>query len=121
MDGDDSETTELAVTDPEMRQLLGLFDVPAFARRGQELEFTLARLHGRLARERRAMLEMVRVRLRQWSKVATTTEDGRVSFGLAIAEWLREVEPNPPAWALRPGSPRQRAAAAKVCAVTHAL
>ncbi len=107
------DTTELTATDPEMRQLLGLFDVPAFARRGHEMEFTLACLRERLVRERLAMLEMVRTRLRQWCKLATSSEDGREAFNLAVAEWLCEVEPNPPTWACLPGSHRQRAAAAK--------
>ena len=112
MEGGDSETTEMVVTNPEVSLLLGMFDVPAFARRGQELEFTLGRLHDRLTRERGAMLEMVRVRLRQWSRVATSPDDGREAFGLAVAEWLRAVETEP-AWAVSPGTPRQRATAAK--------
>ncbi len=30
-------------SDPEMRRMLGLFDAPAFARRGRELEYSLSR------------------------------------------------------------------------------
>src|SRR5208337_91747 len=57
--------------DSEIKELMGLFDVPAFARRGQDLEYSLKWIHARCLQEREESLEMVRLRLRQWSRVAT--------------------------------------------------
>ena len=71
MEENDDESLSITNVDAELNQLLGLFDVPAFVRRGQELESALNRLHARYRREREEQLEMVRVRLRQWSSVAT--------------------------------------------------
>lgn len=113
MEEEGSETTGLAVTDPEMRQLLGMFDVPAFARRGQELEFTLSRLHERLVRERNSMLDMVRVRIRQWSRVAVSPDDGRTVHKIAVSEWLVESGAEAPVWSATQGPDRKRSVAAK--------
>lgn len=55
------------VRDPELRQMLGLFDVPAFARRGRELESFQTRLRVRCEAQRDGMLEMVRLRLKQYA------------------------------------------------------
>src|SRR4051812_46529222 len=89
-------TDEIAVTDPEMRQLLGLFDVPAFARRGQDLEATLEALESRLGRERSAMLEMVRLRLRQWAATATSPEDGGGLFAGSLRPLVEAIGGAPP-------------------------
>lgn len=110
---DDDATTELTTTDPEMRQLLGLFDVPAFARRGQELEFALARLHARCLREREARLDMVRLRLRQWAAVATGPDDGGDLFTGRIGPLWPIVGAEPPSWAPVTGPSRRRLAAAR--------
>lgn len=113
---DTNETPELTTTDPEMRQLLGLFDVPAFARRGYELEFALERLRVRCVRERRDMLDMVVVRLRQWAAVASGPED------LASDVFLQSPEPlfaaigpmeAPWPWAAKPAPRRHRIQAAR--------
>ncbi len=106
------ETPELAVSDPEMRQLLGMFDVPAFARRGQELEFALDQLRARLAREREARLDMVRMRLRQWCAVATSPDEGTDPLNVpALLDALHISEP--PAWAATPAPRRRRLAVAR--------
>ena len=114
MEATSEDTPELAVTDPEMRQLLGMFEVPAFARRGQDLEFLLARLRDRLVRERGAMLVMVRLRIRQWTSVAVSYADGSDLISGPIEESIRRVmnEP-PPNWAASPGPKRKRIVAAR--------
>ena len=61
--------------DREVRELMGLFDLPAFARRGQDMEYSLSRLHARCRDQRDELLEMVRMRLRQWSRAAAGPED----------------------------------------------
>ena len=110
------ETPELAVSDPEMRQILGMFDVPAFARRGQELEFALDHLRARLHREREARLDMVRMRLRQWCAVATSPADGPDLLNVpALIEALSVS--TPPVWASTPAPRRRRMAVARdLCA-----
>ena len=106
------ETPELAVSDPEMRQLLGMFDVPAFARRGQELEFALDHLKARLARQREDRLDMVRMRLRQWCAVATSPIDGLEFVNVpALIEAVGALDP--PVWASSPGPRRRRLAVAR--------
>lgn len=105
---DSDETPELTTTDPEMRQLLGMFDVPAFARRGQELEHATDHLHARCRREREAMLDMVHLRLRQWGREATGPEDGVEMFAvppeaLRIVLGLEAI-----AWSAVAGAARRR-------------
>ena len=70
------ESTPLGNVEAEIKELLGLFDVPAFARRGQDLEYALARLRVRARRHRAAILDMVRLRLRQWASAASGAEGG---------------------------------------------
>src|SRR4051812_14518039 len=93
--------------DPEVRELLGLFDVPAFARRGKDLEYALERLDARCRRERDAMLEMVRVRLRQWSAAATGPDAWREVFTAPIDRLWPLCGVEAPAWAARPEPPRR--------------
>jgi len=107
------ESSPLYATDPETRHLLGLFDAPAFARRGQDLEYALARLHARCDRERSAMLEMVRLRLRQWSAVATGPADGSPPFAAPIAPLWPLAGAEAPAWADRPAPDGRRRAIAR--------
>ncbi len=85
--------------DSEIKELLGLFDVPAFARRGQDLEHALRRVHARCATERKRLLEMVKLRLRQWSRVATGPDDGRDVFTAPIDSLWRLADLDPPEWA----------------------
>jgi len=96
----------LEVADAETRQLLGLFDVPAFARRGQDLEYALARLDTRCLRERAAMLEMVRLRLRQWAASSMGPDSRTVPLWLASGS-------EPSTWADRPAPERRRRAVAR--------
>ncbi len=99
--------TPLIPTDPEVRELLGLFEVPAFARRGHDLEYALKRLRERLQRERLSMLDMVRLRLKQWSTVATGPHDF-APFRFPVEHYFRELNEELPNWARSPASPRAR-------------
>lgn len=108
------ESEELApmeVVDPEMRQLLGLFDLPAFARRGQDLEFAISKLHARCQRERAQMLEMVRLRLRQW---AAAVEGPEITLFASDITPLWELSgADPPVWFGQPASARRRCSIAR--------
>lgn len=106
MDGNADETP-LVGTDTEMKELLGLYDVPAFARRGQDLEYALARLGQRCRRERSAMREMVVVRLRQWAAVASGPATASEVFATPIDPLWPSCDAPPPAWADRE-APRRR-------------
>jgi hypothetical protein len=111
------EAPSFETTDTEMRQLLGLFDVPAFARRGQDLEYGLSRLNARCARERAGMLEMVHLRLRQWSSTVTGPGDWSSAFAAPIDALWTLTGADPPAWSLRAAPLRhQRAAAHRLVA-----
>jgi hypothetical protein len=113
---DDSEPEEpgsVEVTDPELRQLFGLFDVPAFARRGQDLEYGLARLHARCRREREAMLDMVRLRLRQWSGAVTGPDAWPIVFDAPIDALWSLAGAEPPIWAVAQAPVRRLRAIAR--------
>jgi hypothetical protein len=110
---DADDATPMEVVDPELRQLLGLFDAPAFARRAQDLEYHLARLHDRCRRERAAMLEMVRVRLRQWAGAASGPDDWHPIFAEPVAPLWPLCGAEPPVWADGPAPMRRRRAIAR--------
>ncbi|AMV39072.1 hypothetical protein [Planctomyces sp. SH-PL62] len=90
-----------------------VFDVPAFARRGLEVESLIHGLDERCRRHRRAILEMVQMRLRQWAKGATGAEDWRGVFRASIEPLWPLVEAPIPRWAEFPASPRRRRAIAR--------
>jgi hypothetical protein len=108
---DSDELAPLEVVDPEMRQILGLFDLPAFARRGQDLEFTLAKLRGRCERERAALLEMVCLRLRQWA--ASVEGPGFSLFAEPVEILWKLSGAEAPIWFIRPANDRRRRAIAR--------
>jgi len=97
----------------EIKELLGLFDVPAFARRGQDLEFSLKRIHARCAHEREEFLEMVLLRLRQWSRVATGPEDWSEVFAWPIDLLWQRAQSEQPVWAGRAAPARRKRAVAR--------
>ena len=108
------EFGSIAGVETEIQQLLGLFDVPSFARRGLDLEGGLARLHSRCEAVRSAMLEMVRLRLRQWAAVATGPDDWRDTFDGPVAPlWPLAGSVEPPRWTGRAGNARRRRAAGR--------
>jgi hypothetical protein len=108
MDETEDATTFVSNAEIEINHVLGLFDVPAFARRGKELEYALTRLSQRLAREREGMLDMVRVRLRAWSSVATGPDDWREVFAEPVAPLWSLARLDPPNWSSRPAPSRRR-------------
>lgn len=101
------DETPFGVVDPEMKELLGLYDVPAYARRGQDLDYALARIDARCRRERGPMLEMVRLRLRQWAAVAEGPETALVIFAAPMDRLWPDCEAPPPAWAGRATATRR--------------
>lgn len=96
-----------------IKEILGLFDVPAFARRGYELEQALRRLDARLAAERLDLLEMPRLRLKQWASVATGSDDWSDVFEGPIHGLHEPCGADPPEWAAEPAHPRRRRAVAR--------
>ena len=113
---DDDEITGLGSAESEIQQMLGLFDAPAFARRGQDLEAALRRLETRCAGVRDAMLEMVRLRLRQWAAAAVGPEDWADTFDGPIAGLWSVAgadRDGPPRWADREATARRRRGAAR--------
>lgn len=99
-------------TDPTINELIGLFDAPAFARRGQELEEALSRLEVSCLRERRERLGLVRRELRGWEEV-TDQPNGWVDiFEGPIDDLWPASEAHEPRWARRPARRSRRLAAA---------
>lgn len=107
------------VADPEARHLLGLFDAPAYARRGQDLEYALDRLHGRCRRERDELLAMVRLRLRQWAASAGP-DRGADAFVSPIDTLWELTGADAPRWSAGPLNLRHRRAAARDLAASVA-
>jgi hypothetical protein len=83
----------------DVKDLLGLFDVPAFARRGQDLEFAVRRLHDRCRAARESMLDMVRMRLGQWSTAVTGPAAWKLVFARSIEPLWTLSGAKPPHWA----------------------
>ena len=98
------ESTPMTSGDPEINELLGLFDVPAFARRGQDLEYSLSRLDERCRRQRNEMLDPVRMRLRQWARAVTRPDDWAVAFAAPIEPLWPLCQAEPPVWSDRPAN-----------------
>jgi hypothetical protein len=94
-----SPPTLNADIETEVKELMGLFDLPAFARRGQDLEIVLRRLHERCRRTRGEMLDMVRLRLRQWSRAVDGPTAWSGVFNRSIEPLWPLAEAEEPAWA----------------------
>jgi hypothetical protein len=110
------ETDDSAQTfsvDSEIKELMGLFDLPAFARRGQDVEYSLKRLHARCRLQREELLEMVRLRLRQWAKVATGWDDLSEIWSSPMDLLWDMAHSEEPQWAVRPAPQRQRKTVAR--------
>lgn len=99
-----NQDAPLGAVDAEIKELLGLFDVPAFARRGQDLEYALARLRLRSRHRRQEMLDMVRLRLRQWAAAAPGPDAGPAYFAGSIARLWPLAGADQPRWATRPAT-----------------
>ncbi len=100
----DNDAALIGAGDPEIRELLGMFDTPAFARRGYDLESSLRRLDGRCRRLRLEMMEMVQLRLRQWESVAIGFDDWADVFETSIERLWADSQAKPPRWSDRRAS-----------------
>jgi hypothetical protein len=98
-DTEESLPTMNADIETEIKELIGLFDLPAFARRGQDLEMTVRRLHERCRSARQELLDMVRLRLRQWSHAATGPEAWSDVFSQSIEPLWPLSQAEAPRWA----------------------
>jgi hypothetical protein len=83
----------------EVKEMIGLFDLPAFARRGQDVEAAERRLHDRCRAMRGELLDMVRVRLRQWAGAVTGPDDWRGVFTASIEPLWNQSVADEPHWA----------------------
>lgn len=101
------DSTPLGSGDGEIKELMGLFDLPAFARRGQDLDYSLRRIHMRCQDQRDKFLEPVRMRLRQWSRAAAGPDDWKAVFTDPIDPLWQQAQADPPAWSGRLAPPRQ--------------
>lgn len=113
MTEDAEETPILELPSREVRELLGLFDVPSFARRGQDVEQGLEIVHTRCRRQRADRLDMVHLRLRQWSGAAIGPEDWQGIFTQSIAALWPETGAEAPNWAVEQAPLRRRQAIAR--------
>ncbi len=104
---DESLSTLGGDVETEIKEMMGLFDAPAFARRGHELEEMLRRLDARCRQARDERLEMVRVRLKQWARVATGPEAWTTAFAASIEPLWPLSGAEAPQWAPSP-APRHR-------------
>jgi hypothetical protein len=101
-ENDASPPTMSADIETEVKEMMGLFDTPAFARRGHDLEITLRRLHDRCRKTRIELLDMVQLRLRQWSRVVTGLDAWSNVFTVSIEPLWPLAEAEPPRWADSP-------------------
>jgi hypothetical protein len=111
-DADETLPTLNSDIEADVKELMGLFDLPAFARRGQELEYALKRINDRCAAARGQMLEMVHLRLRQWSRAVTGPAGWEGVFSASIDPLWPLSAAEPPEWASANASPRVRRAIA---------
>ena len=107
MDEATDDLNPLGGVEAEIKELLGLFDVPAFARRGQDVEHSRLRLRLRCERTRSGLLDMFRLRLRQWAAAANGPELARTIFVDPIADLWPLARAPEPKWAAYPESPRR--------------
>ncbi|WP_406695086.1 hypothetical protein V5E97_29020 [Singulisphaera sp. Ch08] len=108
MDEPDDELNPTTSGNAEINQLIGLFDLPAFARRGQDLEYSIKRTRERCERERNAMLDMVRVRLRQWASAVTDPDSSVAIFSTPIGSLWPLSGAEGPVWARHSAPPRRQ-------------
>ncbi len=107
-DTDDATPTLNSDIEADVKELMGLFDLPAFARRGQDVEAAVRRLHDRCEKTRSTMLDMVRLRLRQWCAAAAGPESWHGVFTNTIEPLWALAGAAPPRWAESDASIRRR-------------
>lgn len=104
---DDTPATLGGDIETEIKEMMGLFDAPSFARRGLELEEMLRRVDLRCRQARTERLEMVRLRLKQWAGVASGPDDSAAIFASPIDPLWPLSGAEPPRWVPYP-APRRR-------------
>ncbi len=97
----------------EVKELMGLFDLPAFARRGQEVEYSQQRLHEHCEAMRGDLLDMVHIRLRQWAGSFTGPDGWRGIFTASIEPLWALSAAEDPRWAHSPAPGRRQLAVAR--------
>ena len=109
-DGRDPTTpTPMTNVDAEIKELLGLFDVPAFARRGQDLEYALdAAARPLPTRARHGLLDMVRAPAPPVGRGRHRPRRLSAVFAAPIDRLWPLCGAEPPVWADRPAPPRRR-------------
>lgn len=110
---DESPATLSGDIEAEIKEMMGLFDTPSFARRGLELEEMLRRVDLRCRQARLERLDMVQLRLRQWTRVAVGPEDASDVFAAPIDPLWTLCEAEPPQWAGSPAPRRRQIAVAR--------
>lgn len=98
-DADDSEAfASVRSTEAEIKELMGLFDAPAFARRGREVEWVVQRTLELCQRRRIELLGMVHCRLRMWANLASGPGDWPLAFAEPIDHLWPLTGAEPPRW-----------------------
>jgi hypothetical protein len=83
-------------TENEVKELMGLFDAPAFARRGRDVEWAVNKTLLLCRQKRLELLEMVHCRLRMWSAATTGPADWPLAFQEPIDHiWIIAEAPEP--------------------------
>lgn len=120
VDGSESEVDAAAGSwvreEIGINQVLGLFDTPAFARRGQQLEQAIAGLDDRCRRERAQRLKPVGSALLAWSSAVSGPGAWEASGFAGPVDPLWEACELAPAWAAREAHGSRRRAAADALA-----
>src|SRR5262249_18816355 len=107
MDDTEESLPSASSAHTNVKELMGLFDLPAFARRGLAVEITLRHVHDRCHVVRSGFLEFVRLRLRQWSQSATGPDAWSAVFTTSIGPLWSLCAAEEPEWADTP-APRGR-------------
>lgn len=97
-DSGDNSTGEQSVrsTENEVKELMGLFDAPAFARRGRDVEWAFQKTIVVCRNKRLELLEMVHCRLRMWAAATTGPGDWPLAFQEPIDSiWCISGAPEP--------------------------
>ena len=97
----------------EIKEMMGLFDAPSFARRGLEMEEMIRRVDLRCRQARSERLEMVRLRLKQWAGVASGPDDASALFEAPIDPLWPLSEAEAPRWSPSPAPRRRQLAVAR--------
>lgn len=95
---DNSDSQSVRSTENEVKELMGLFDAPAFARRGRDVEWALNRTLHISRNKRLELLDMVHCRLRMWAAATTGPDDWQLAFQEPV-DILWEISGAPaPVW-----------------------